>query len=82
MTRIPAQALPEQMASALEKVSREGDRIILEDHGREVAMLISMQDAELLSEVEDLQDLRAALEALREEGELIPLDEIKKKYGA
>ncbi|HUT52423.1 MAG TPA: type II toxin-antitoxin system Phd/YefM family antitoxin [bacterium] len=82
MTRIPAQSLPEEMASALEKVAREGDRIILEDHGREVAMLISMQDAALLEEVEDLHDLRAALEGLREEGELIPLEEIKKKYGA
>jgi prevent-host-death family protein len=68
------------MADALNRVAYGGERIILERRGKGVAALVSIADLELLEELENQADLRAARKALKEKG-AVPLDKIKKRLG-
>lgn len=56
------------LAEALNRVAYAGERIVLERHGKRLAALIPVEDLELLEELEDRADVKAARKALREEG--------------
>lgn len=70
-----------QLADAINRVAYAGERIVLERRGKKVAALVSVEDLELLEELEDQADIRAARKALKEKGG-ITLEELKKKYPA
>jgi prevent-host-death family protein len=70
-----------QLADAINRVAYAGERIVLERRGKKVAALVSVEDLELLEEMEDQADIRAAKKALKEKGG-ITLEELKKKYPA
>ncbi len=74
-----------QLEDALNRVTDSGDRVILEQDGKPVAVLISVDDLELLEMIEDREDVRAAREVIAEmkrTGEKpIPLSEVKKQLG-
>jgi hypothetical protein len=53
---------------------------ILERRGRGVAALVSMQDLALIEALEDGADVRTALEARKEKGQ-VPLSKIKPRLG-
>jgi antitoxin Phd len=73
-------AIRERLADALNRVAYGGDRVVLERRGKGVAALVSMEDLELLEELENLADLKAALRARKEKG-AIPLEKIKARLG-
>ncbi len=68
------------LADALNRVAYGGERVILERRGRGVAALVSMQDLELLQEMENRSDLKAARKARKEKGG-VTLEEYRKKRG-
>jgi antitoxin Phd len=68
------------LADAINRVAYAGERIILERRGKGVAALVSIEDLELLQEMEDQADIRAAKKALKEKGG-ISLEDFKKKHG-
>ena len=68
------------LADAINRVAYAGERIILERRGKGVAALVSIEDLELLQELEDQADIRAARKALKEKGS-ITLEEVKKRLG-
>ena len=68
------------LADAINRVAYTGERIILERRGKKVAALVPIEDVELLEELEDQSDIRAAKKALKEKGG-ITLEELKKKHG-
>jgi prevent-host-death family protein len=68
------------LADAINRVAYTGERIILERRGKKVAALVPIEDVELLEELENQSDIRAARKALKEKGS-ITLEELKKKYG-
>ena len=80
MTRMTASEAISHLPDALARAER-GDRIVLEDSGRDVAALVSLQDLALLRRFEDLDDLRAAEQALAESDERIPYDQVRKELG-
>ena len=55
-----------RLADALNRVLYQGERIILERRGKEVAAIVSMDDLALLQMLEDREDVRAARKALSE----------------
>ncbi len=73
------------MGKTLRRVTRDGERIVLSERGREVAALVSIDDVALLEELEDRLDAEAAEKALAEmeaKGEKpIPWEKVKQRLG-
>ena len=68
------------LADAINRVAYGRERIILERRGKKVAALVPVEDVELLEELEDASDIRAARKALKEKGS-VPLEEVLKRLG-
>jgi prevent-host-death family protein len=64
MTRLPVSRAREDLAEALNRVAYGGERIVLERRGRRVAAIVSVDDLDLLEELEDRMDLDEARKAL------------------
>lgn len=80
MNKISVVKARDQMADVLNRVAYSGERIILERRGKGVAAMVSMQDLALLEELEDRQDLKAAVKARKEKGG-VTLDQLKAELG-
>ncbi len=81
MTRLTASQLREGLADAINKVAFGGERIILRRNDKDVVAIVSMDDFNLLRELEDKLDLDAMKVALAEPGANIPWAKIKKELG-
>ncbi len=64
------------MADALNRVAYQGERVVLERHGKPCAAIVSLSDLERLEALEEREDVRAAKRARREKGRLT-LDELR-----
>lgn len=83
MTTVTAKQLKERSADVLGRVQYGHERVAITRHGKEVAAVVSIEDARLLEQLEDLFDTHDALAAIEEaerEG-TISLDELRKKLG-
>lgn len=63
MTRLALQEIQEHFADTLTHVADTGERIVVESHGKDLAVLVSLEDLALLEELEDrldLEDFRTA----------------------
>jgi prevent-host-death family protein len=56
-------------------------RTLITQSGHNVAVLLPLEDLELLQKVEDILDYQEAIEALDEPGENISLEALKKELG-
>jgi prevent-host-death family protein len=85
MSRLAAQKVQEHFAETITQVAETGERIIVQHQGKDVAVLIPVEDLALLEEMEDrldLEDFRAAKEEWEREGRpTTSLDEIIKELG-
>jgi PHD/YefM family antitoxin component YafN of YafNO toxin-antitoxin module len=70
----------ETMADPINRVMYQGERIVLERHGKGVAVVVSMDDLAALEALEDAADVRAAKKARKEKGE-IPWEQVKAELG-
>ena len=83
MTTVTAKELKEHSTDVLSRVQYGNERVAVTRHGKEVAAVVSIEDAALLESLEDLLDAHDALEAIEEaerEG-TIGLDDLRKKLG-
>jgi PHD/YefM family antitoxin component YafN of YafNO toxin-antitoxin module len=62
-------------------VTYQGERVLLERHGKPVAGLVSAEDLQLLEALEDRIDIKAAKAAMKEPGKPIPWRTLKKTLG-
>ena len=85
MTTMTLSQFRETIADTLNRVTQEGERIVLRENGEEQAVLISVEDARLLEWLEDRLDALDAKRALREfevsGEEAIPLEDVAKEPG-
>ncbi len=81
MDRILTSEIRKNLTHVINRVLYRGERIILRRRNKDVAVLISVEDAALLEELEDRIDAEDARKALAE-GEFIPWDEAKKELEA
>jgi prevent-host-death family protein len=72
-------------SEALNRVAYQGSRIVLHRRNKDVAVLVSVEDAAFLQELEDredLEDARQAMKEYRESGEIgSTLEEIAEECG-
>ncbi len=69
-----------QLADPINRVMYQGERVVLERRGKDVAALVSIEDLQTLEALEDVADLKAAREA-RKEKRTIPWEKVKSELG-
>ena len=79
MTRMTASQVTADIDDALAQVA-QGERVVIDRDGQGVAVLMSVEDAELLEELEDRMDVEAAAKA-RLSGTPIPWEQFKAERG-
>lgn len=80
MTKMPASEALAHFSDTLDRVAYEGERVILERHGKASVALVSLEDLAVLRALEDRADLADARKALAEGG-AIPWEEAKADLG-
>jgi prevent-host-death family protein len=80
MSRVSTTRARESLSDVINRVVYQGERIILERHGKDVVAMVPVEDLELLEELEDRMDLEEARRRLKEPGR-IPWKEIKERLG-
>jgi prevent-host-death family protein len=83
MTHMAVKDVREAFADVVNRVMYQGERIILQRYGKDVAVIIPLDDFALLQAIEDqidLQDARTALAEAREKGTLA-WDTLKAELG-
>jgi prevent-host-death family protein len=63
----------------LNKVAYGGERVALQRRGKDVAVIVSVEDYELLKVIEDKADLEMIRKIKEEDGDDILWDDIKKE---
>ena len=81
MSSLSVSRARESLTETVNRVHYQGERVILERHGKPVAAIVSVEDLKRLEEVEDLLDADAAKKALKERGKGLPYAEFRKKLG-
>ncbi len=79
MVRLAVSRARGDLAEALNRVAYTGERIVLERRGKRVAAIVSVEDLDLLEQLEnrmDLEDARKALADVRRHG-AIPWEKVK-----
>ena len=81
MTRYAMAEARKKLTDIVSRVAYGGEHIAIGRRNKNLAVLVSVDEAALLEEIEDRMDVEAARKALAEKGKRIPLAEIMKKYG-
>ena len=83
MTSMSITAARDDLSEVVNRVAYGGERICLTRHGKEVACVVSVEEARLLDLIEDRLDLSDALDALRELEEKGPVSwaDLKRELG-
>ena len=69
------------LADIVNKVAYNKEPIVLTRRGQDVAALVSMEEFELLQQIEDHIDIEDARQALAESGDNIAAEDVWKKLG-
>ena len=81
MVSLRASELRDDLATAVNRVAFGGERIVIRRNNKDVAALVSMEDYELLRELEDRIDLDAIRKATGGKGSNVSWDKLKKDLG-
>ncbi len=85
MTHFDASQICQEFGDTLERVSLGKERVVLQSHGQDVAVLVPLEDLSLLERLEDLADLKAAeaaeAEAVAKGEPPIPWEEARQQLG-
>jgi prevent-host-death family protein len=80
MTRVSTTRAREALSDVINRVAYQGERIVLERHGKDVVAMVPVEDLQLLEDLEDRMDLEEARKRLKTPGR-VPWKEIKEKLG-
>lgn len=69
------------LADIVNKVAYNKEPVVLTRRGQDVAALVSIEEFELLQQIEDHIDIEDAMQALAESGDNISAEEVWKKLG-
>lgn len=80
MKTLEASQIRKGFSDALNTVAYRGERIAIHRHGKQVAVLVPIEDVAMLVALEDRIDVALAKKALKEKGS-IPWAQVKKRLG-
>ena len=80
-TKISTAEARKNFADIVNQVAYGKEAIVLTRRGQEIAALVSMDELELLQQIEDYIDIEDAKKALEDTGRSIPADEVWKQLG-
>ncbi len=80
-TKISTADARKNLADIVNKVAYGKESIVLTRRGQDVAALVSMEELELLQQIEDYIDIEDAKKALQGSAENIPAEEVWKQLG-
>lgn len=83
MTHATAADVRSEIGAMLESVAGNGERIVIQRDGQDVAALVSIDDLAALRELEDQidrEEIREVREEIRREG-TVPWEDVKKRLG-
>jgi prevent-host-death family protein len=80
MTKVSTVEARERFSDIINRAAYGKERVVLTRRGKELAAVVPIEDMKLLEELEDLMDLEAARQALKEEG-TIPWERVKTELG-
>jgi prevent-host-death family protein len=69
------------LTDLVNEVHYGGQRVAIGRHRKKLAVLVSVEDAELLERIEDQEDLKAAMRNLKKGGKPVPWETAKKDLG-
>lgn len=88
MVHIPVNEFKNEISETLNRVEKTGERVLIQNEGKDVAALVSMKELKILEEleqIEDALDAKDALKVLRKmksgKSKLISWDDAKKDLG-
>jgi len=83
MTTVTAKELKEHSADVIGRVRYGNERVGITHRGKMVAVVVSLEDAHLLEELEDVLDIHDALQAIEEADRIgtVSLDALREKLG-
>ncbi len=76
-TEIGASSVRQNLSKIIDLVRVEGGRILVTQHGRRVAAVISVEDLELLQVLEDRMDVAEARRQMKEPTDRVTLEELR-----
>ena len=79
MATVTASEARSQFSELLSRAGYGEERVVISRSGKPVAVLMSVEDARLLEELEDQMDIQAAEEVLEKDNEPIPWQEAKEE---
>ena len=80
-TKVSTADARKNFADIVNKVAYGKEPIVLTRRGQDVAALVSIEELELLQQIEDHIDIEDAKQALAEPGDNIPAEEFWKQLG-
>lgn len=81
MTSLSVSKLRSDLAEAINRVAYTKERVLIERQGKRLVALVPIEDFDLLEELEDRLDVQAADEAIREGGERVPWEQVRREAG-
>ena len=85
MTHLEASQACREFTDTLERVSLGKERIVLQNHGEDVAVLVPIEDLSAIERLEDAEDVRMAetaeAEAVANGETSIPWEEARQQLG-
>ena len=81
VTKISTADARKNFADIVNKVAYGKESIVLTRRGQKIAALVSIDELELLQQIEDYIDIEDAKKALQDPGKNIPADEVWKQLG-
>jgi len=80
-TKVSTAEARKRFADIVNQVAYGKEHVVLTRRGQGIAALVSMEELELLQQIEDFIDIEDAKKALAEPGENIPAQELWKQLG-
>ena len=81
MSRLPSSEARQKLPEALNRVAFGGERVVIHRRGKDLAALVSIEDLQLIEQLENKIDAAAVKRARKDERPTVPWEKAKRRLG-